>query len=67
MLSRAAVAVVQFPVVGTLYQKRAGPKGGRRHRTVLCGSGIEPRGPADEDQFLRGAAEEVVARSTLGQ
>ena len=61
MLSSAAVAVVQFPVVGTLYQKRAGPKGGRRHRTVLCGSGIEPRGAAREDQLLRRAAEEMVA------
>jgi hypothetical protein len=27
MLSSAAVAVVQFPVVGTLYQNRAGPEG----------------------------------------
>src|SRR6516165_865550 len=33
----------------------------------LCGSRIESRGPARENQFLRRAAEEMVARSTLGQ
>jgi hypothetical protein len=50
------------PKTGTGTQRKLGSLLG-----VLRGSGIESRGPAGEDQLLRRAAEEMVARSALGQ
>jgi hypothetical protein len=42
-------------------------RGSRSRCSWLRGFGVQPRGPAREDELLRRAAEEMIARPALGQ